>query len=78
MKIQMCAYPRMDQFWLLEEDVEPKRPDPSSAPPLWTCCYMQLRLSNNSETITTVRNLSGLLQTLSHPSNNCSKKKKKP
>jgi hypothetical protein len=30
MKSQMCAYPRMDQFWLLEEDVEPKRPDPSS------------------------------------------------
>lgn len=64
-------------FGCWKKMLSPRGQIPLLAPPLWTCCYMQLRLSNNSETITTVRNLSGLLQTLSHPSNNCTKQKKK-
>jgi hypothetical protein len=64
-------------FGCWKKMLSPRGQIPLLAPPLWTCCYMQLRFSNNSETITTVRNLSGLLQTLSYPSNNCTKKKKK-
>jgi len=64
-------------FGCWKKMLSPRGQIPLLAPPLWTCCYIQLRLSNKSETITTVRNLSGLLQTLSHPSNNCTKRRRR-